>query len=142
MLLGLQHVRLPNLFTVARSRMASTSVSTSLIPSKRRRESSLVPSDSVSPPAAATSQRFRDSIVLAPMVRSGTSEIFIKQISLVLLTAFSANPITGSQIRRHASVGTGNRRQSHASCQKSCKWLAKFGWFHLIRPDTRQPRLV
>lgn len=54
--------------------MTSTSARTSLIPSKRPRDSSPFGSE-VRParlPAAATSQRFRDSIVLAPMVRSGT----------------------------------------------------------------------
>ncbi|PVG00938.1 FMN-linked oxidoreductase [Serendipita vermifera] len=53
--------------------MASTlSSSSTILPLKRARESPIPAQREVSPPAPATSQRFKNSIVLAPMVRSGT----------------------------------------------------------------------
>ncbi|KAG8833667.1 hypothetical protein FRC17_010271 [Serendipita sp. 399] len=54
--------------------MASTSSYSSSIPAKRPRNGSISPVDEPLPPAPspATSQRFKNSIVLAPMVRSGT----------------------------------------------------------------------
>lgn len=63
-------------FSFTTRTMASTSSLASLVPSKRPREDSLDEPITVPPllPRPATSQRFKDSIVLAPMVRSGTSE--------------------------------------------------------------------
>ncbi|CAG8654219.1 6635_t:CDS:10, partial [Acaulospora colombiana] len=66
--LGLSRVtRLPVVVHI-NARMASTSSPTSIIlPLKRPRESSVPAQSEVSQPAPATSQRFKNSIVLAPM---------------------------------------------------------------------------
>lgn len=144
MLLDFRHLSAPNVFSLARFIMASSSVSPSLIPSKRPRESPPVPLEILSPPkpAAATSQRFRNSVVLAPMVRSGTSKVFCKIINLGLLTAFSADSAPCPKIWCLACVGPRDCRQGHASCKKSRRWLVLFHRLHLILPDVGQPRLV